>query len=434
MCCLSAADVAGHRMRFHRHYRNCASSGLDHAADFLGEWRDVLTPDEARGKAKKLLGAVEDGADPIKARRDARAVRTFKELSEEFMRSHVATKRKTRTGEEYQRLLTAHIIPAIGSRQITDIRRVDVARLHADLFDRPRTANHCLAIVSSIWNWAARRDEVAFDANPAKGIERNPEKGKERYLNADELARLGDTLRLAETKGLPWKVDPTKPTAKHIPKGPKVRLIDPHAIAAIRLLILTGARLSEILTAKWDYVNWERGALDLTDSKSGKKTIYLSAAALAVLKDVPRVAGNPFIIPGEHRPRKGEQKKCYAAPRSDLKRPWEVIARVSGFVELVPDTDENGNPVLAKGEPKMVKRSTVRLHDLRHSFASMGVGASLGLPIIGKLLGHSQPSTTARYSHLDADPMRRAADIIGNKIAAAMSGKTADVIPMKASK
>jgi integrase len=393
----------------------------------------ALTPDEARSSAKKLLGAVETGSDPIKARRDARAVRTFKQLSEEFMQLHVAAKRKGRTGEEYGRMLKLHILPVIGSRQLSDIRRSDVARMHAGLADRPRAANHCLALISSVWNWAARRDEVAFEANPARGIDRNPEKGRERFLSTEELLRLGDALRRGEVEGLPWQVDVTKPTAKHIPKGPKLRRIDPHAIAAVRLLILTGARLREILNAKWEYLNWERGALDLPDSKSGKKSIYLSAAALAVLKDIPRVDGNPYVIPGEKRPRKGEeQKKRTPSPRADLKRPWEAIARAAGFVEMVPETTSNGKPVLdKKGEPKMVERFTVRLHDLRHSFASVGAGAALGLHTIGKLLGHSQPATTARYSHLDADPLRRAADIIGNQIAAAMSGKTADVIPMK---
>src|SRR6185312_6044110 len=259
----------------------------------------AITPDEARGKAKKLLGAVEDGADPIKARRDARAVRTFKELGEEFLRLHVTAKRKPATKDHYERMLASHIYPAIGSRRLHDIRRVDVARIHAGLSDRPATANRCMAVISSVWNWGARRDEVEATANPAVGVERNPEEGKERFLSSDELASLGDALRRAETVGLPWNIDETKPTAKHIPKGPKLRVIDAHAIAAVRLLILTGARLREILHAKWDYVNWERGALDLPDSKTGKKTVYLSAAALAVLQDIPRVHGNPYIIPGE---------------------------------------------------------------------------------------------------------------------------------------
>jgi integrase len=126
----------------------------------------------------------------------------------------------------------------------------------------------------------------------------------------------------------------------------------------------------------------------LPDSKTGRKPIYLSAAAAAILSDLPRIDGNPYVIPGEKT----------GLPRADLKRPWDAICEAAGL-------------------------DGVRLHDLRHSFASVGAGASLRLPIIGNLLGHSQPSTTQRYAHLDADPMRRAAETIGSTIAAGMAGK-----------
>jgi hypothetical protein len=114
-----------------------------------------------------------------------------------------------------------------------------------------------------------------------------------------------------------------------------------------------------------------------------------------------------------------------------LKNPWWAVLNAAGFVEQVPVIDDKGQPVLnSKGKPVMEPRATVRLHDLRHSFATVGAGASLGLPIIGKLLGHSQPATTSRYAHLDADPLRRAVDIIGGQIAAAMEGKRADVVQL----
>jgi integrase len=398
----------------------------------LGDFGENFPPQKARSKAKEVSGAIEGGADPIQARRDERSTRTFKDLADEFLRLHVGPRRKTATGDQYGRLLRDYVLPVLGSRRLDDVRRVDVARLHADLSDRPHTANRCLAVISSVWNWGAGRDEVKFEANPAKGIERNPEQGKERFLSSDELATLGDTLRRAEAEGLPWNVDHSKPGAKHIPKTQKLTRVDHHAAAAIRLLILTGARLREILNAKWEYVNWECGILSLPDAKTGAKTIYLSVAALAVLKGIPRVAGSPYIIPGEKRARKRGEPKPPPSPRADLKRSWEAVARAAGFYEKVPATDAGGKPILGKGGvPVMVERSTVRLHDLRHSFASMGAGASLGLPIIGKLLGHSQPATTARCSHLDADPMRRAADIIGNQIAAAMTGKSADVVQIE---
>jgi integrase len=357
-----------------------------------------LTPDEARSEAKKLLGAVETGTDPIEKRRSARDVRTFREVANEFMQKHVAFKRKDRTGYEYGLLLNVHILPALGSRRIVDIRRRDVARLHSSLSDRPFTANRCLALISSIWTWASRRDEVQFGNNPAKGIERNPEHGRERYLTADEFARLGDVLRIAETIGLPWSVDETKSKAKNAPKPERRRTIaDPFAVAAVRLLILTGARLREILHARWENVDFKRGIIHLADSKTGRKPIYLSSAALSVLSDLPRIEGNPHVIPG------GKD----GAARVDLKRPWTAIV-------------------------KAAKLEGIRLHDLRHSFASIGAGASMGLPIIGRLLGHRQPQTTARYAHLQADPLRRAADTIGATISAAMeSGRTAKVASLK---
>jgi integrase len=315
------------------------------------------------------------------------------------MRLHVAPKRKSRTYEEYERLLKVHILPAIGARRLLDITRADIAKLHAKLSDRPFAANRCVALISSIWNWAARREEVAFVKNPAKGLERNPERGRERYLTSEELARLGDALCKAETEGLPWGIDPSKPKAKHAPKPERRRrTLDGYAIAAIRLLILTGARLREILHAKWEHVDFERGILHLPDSKTGAKPIYLSAAAQSVLAGLARLHGNPHIIPGERD----------GAPRADLKKPWTAVTKAAGLEGL-------------------------RLHDLRHSFASFGAGASLGLPIIGKLLGHAHPATTHRYAHLDTDPIRRAVETIGDKIFTAMQGKSADIVPIKRS-
>ncbi len=373
-----------------------------------------LTPKEARKAAKKVLGAVEEGKDPLGERKAARGVRTFRDVADEYMQLHVQPKRKTRTAAEYERLLRLHILPVIGSKRVLDVRRADVARMHAKMTESPGAANRCLALISSIWNWAARRDEVTFGGNPAKGIERNPEKSRERFLSSEEIGCLGDAIRLAETKGISWTVEEGRTTAKHVPKRNRRTIIDPHAAAAIRLLILTGARLREILTARWDYIDWERGLLNLPNSKTGRKTIYLSAPALVVLESLTRVAGNPFIIPG-HGPRKrnpvDEQAKPVErnTPRADLKKPWATVSREAGL-------------------------GGVRLHDLRHSFASVGAGASLGLPILGKLLGHTQAATTARYSHLDADPMRRAAEIIGGQIAASLERRTGRVIAMNPGK
>ena len=360
-----------------------------------------LTPDEARSEAKKLLGVVEAGSDPIAERRRERGVRTFSAVAEEFMQCHVAAKRKSRTEQSYREVLEKHVYPAIKTRRLVDVHRSDMAALHSSMKSTPSAANRVLAVVSSIWNWAARRDEVGAGSNPCKGIERYPEQGRERFLTSDELARLGAALAEGETIGLPWTVDARKPGAKHAPKESNRRTLqDPYAVAAIRLLILTGARLREILHARWEHVDIERGVIFLADSKTGRKPVYLSAAALEVLSSLPRIEGNPYIIPGEKA----------GQPKADLKKPWAAVT-------------------------KAAELEGVRLHDLRHSFASFGAGASLGLPIIGKLLGHAHAATTQRYAHLDADPIRRAADAIGATIAAAMDrGKpTGEVIPLRGS-
>ncbi|MCW2335101.1 integrase [Rhodoblastus acidophilus] len=274
---------------------------------------------------------------------------------------------------------------------MVDLTRSEVARLHSKVSaSSPYAANRALALLSAIWNWAAKRDEVEFGDNPAKGIERNAERKRERFLNSEELSRLGDALREAEEVGVPWEIDAKKKGAKHTPKENQRTKIDPHAAGAIRLLILTGARLREILGARWEHVDFERGIIHLPDSKTGAKPIYLSAAALDALNKLPRIEGNPHVIPGEKE----------GASRVDLKKPWAAVTRAAGLDGL-------------------------RVHDLRHSFASFGAGASLGLPIIGKLLGHSQAATTHRYAHLDADPMHRAVETIGSTITAAMNRSAA---------
>jgi integrase len=364
-----------------------------------------LTPDEARERAKEVLGDVARDKDPIAERRARQNVRSFKEVAEDFLRLHVAQKKKARTHEEYGRLLRLHLYPALGGKPITSITKADISRLHAGLSDRPSAGNRCLALFDTIWNWSVAKCEIE-GLTPTKGLERNPEKSRERYLTPEELRRLGKVLRDAETVGIPWVVDDQGPNAKHLPKQGRTTIVDPHAVAAIRLLMLTGARLREILHARWDYLDWQRGMMFLPDSKTGRKTLYLSDVALGILEDLPRVEGNPYIIPGAVDGR----------PRADLKRPWAAILRASGLIKPRP---KDASSKRGKKSPDL-DQPGLRIHDLRHTFASLGVGGSLGLPVVGKLLGHTQARTTQRYAHLDADPMHKAANLIGSKIAAAI--------------
>jgi integrase len=358
-----------------------------------------LTPEQARKVAADTLAAVRLGGDPAADRAERRKALTIGELLDLFDEQYVGPMVKPGTAVSH-RIAIAELRSAHGGMKAEALSRSHVATLHARMADRPYAANRAVAVWGKAFTWAATRGLIPEGVNPTKGLQKYREQGRERFLISEELGRLGAVLAEGETVGLPYEVDETKPKAKHAAKAENRRVkLDPFAVAAIRLLILTGARLREILHAQWCQVDFERGVIFLADSKTGKKPVYLSAAALAVLSALPRIEGNPHVIAGAKDGR----------PRADLKKPWASVCRAAGL-------------------------DGVRLHDLRHSFASIGAGASMGLPIIGKLLGHSQPQTTARYAHLDADPLRRAVDTIGATIAAAMDGnRGGEVVPLRKS-
>jgi integrase len=348
----------------------------------------TITPDEARKLAKVKLGSVAHGLDPAAVKAAERGALTLKELTDLFLSEHVEAKRKPATASHYRDILQRIVLPELGTRQGEKITTADLARLHVRMKRRPYQANRMLAVVGSLYAFASKRKLVPGGFNPVRGIDKYPEKGRERFLSGQELARLGGAIREAETVGIPWQVDTTKPTAKHIPKEKNGRtVIGKHAAAAIRLLIFTGARLREILHLRWEDVDLERGLLSLPDSKTGKKAIVLNAPAMTVLASLPHVGA--YVIAGQDA---GTQKE---KPRSDLNKPWRSVAKRAGLAGL-------------------------RIHDLRHTHASFGAGAGLGLPIIGKLLGHARPATTQRYAHLDSDPLRRASEQIGVRLATAL--------------
>ena len=352
-----------------------------------------LTPDQARRKAEELRAEVKLGGDPQAEKAQKRLALTFGELAELFLADHMDAKRKEATAKGYRELFDRFLTPRLGTIKAADVTRTEVARVHLSLKDTPYQANRMLAAVSSMYSFADKHGHVPEDMNPARRIERFREEGRERYLSSAELERLGATIREAETDGLPWDIDQTKQT-KHVAKSKNATVMDPFAAAALRLLIFTGARLREILGLKWDHVDFERGLLLLPDSKTGKKPIILNAPALDILARLPRVG--IYVIAGASAATDNEK------PRSDLKRPWDAVKRHAGL-------------------------SGVRIHDLRHNFAAFGAGGGMSLPMIGKLLGHSQPATTARYAHVADDPIRVATNKIGAGLAAAMGEKTATV-------
>ncbi len=364
----------------------------------LGRVSD-FTPEAARRLADKYRSSVKTGIDPQGYKTEQRQAPTVEELTEVFLADHVGSKRKASTKANYEDILRRLVLPKMGKLKAKDVSRADVARMHLANGDTPYQANRILAVMGSMYGFGSKHGLVPEGINPARGIERYKEKGRERYLSLEELERLGAALRLAETTGIPWKIDSARKT-KHVPKERRATIIGEHAAAALRLLIFTGARLREILHLKWEQVDFDRGLLILPDSKTGQKVIVLNAPAMAILNDLSRIG--IYVIAGDSVGTDEEK------PRSDLKRPWAMVTRQAGLEGL-------------------------RIHDLRHNFAAFGAGGGMGLPVIGKLLGHSQPQTTARYAHLDNDPLKRASNAIGATIAAAMGEEASEtsVVPFR---
>lgn len=261
--------------------------------------------------------------------------------------------------ERFDRELERFILPALGQLKVTGITRADVAKFHHDLRHIPYQANRCLEVVAKMFSlaemWGLRPDGT----NPRKHIRKYPEEKRERFLSAAELRRIGEVLREMEAEGIEL----------------------PSAILAARLLILTGCRLNEIMTLQWAHVDLADRVLRLPDSKSGAKVVYMGQPAVDLLRDAQRIDGNPWVIAGTlpgKRP-------------SDLQPFWQRVRARAGVKD-------------------------VRIHDLRHTFASTAVASGQGLPMIGKLLGHTQVQTTARYAHLAAEPERMAADAVAQNL------------------
>jgi integrase len=323
----------------------------------------VLTCDQARTRAITIIAAVKNGEDPAADRAAKRNAATVNDLADRFDKEHIAVRLKASTAKEYRGNLRRFILPALGRLAVPEITRADVAKFHHDLRHIPYQANRCLEVVSKMFvlaeMWGLRPD----GSNPRKHIRKYPEEKRERFLSAAELRRIGEVLREMESE----------------------RIELPSAILAARLLILTGCRLGEIMTLKWDYVDFDERALRLPDSKTGKKIVHLGGPAVEYLHDAQRIDGNPWVITGT----------LTGKPLSDLQPFWQRVRARAGLKD-------------------------VRIHDLRHTFASTAIASGQGLPMIGKLLGHTQVQTTARYAHLAAEPVKMAADAVAQNLQQAL--------------
>jgi integrase len=328
----------------------------------IGRHGSPWTVDEARTEAVRLLAEVVRGNDPADLKRGDRGDITFAAFAERYLREHADLHKKVRSAALDRQLLRTHILPAIGTRRLGQVTRSEVARMHRSLAETPVAANHALNLTSAMLTLAERWGLRQEGSNPCRNIEKFKERSRQRFLSEVEIARLGEALGEAEEAGSP-----------------------PAAIAAIRLLILTGARKTEVLTLEWRWVNFERSLIELPDSKTGAKAIYLNAPAIGLLADLPRIAGNPFVLPGDRT----------GAHIVNIEKTWRRVRNAA-------------------------RLDDVRIHDLRHSFAAVGASAGFSLPLIGALLGHTEVATTARYAHLASGPVQRANEAIGERIAAAL--------------
>jgi integrase len=375
------------------------------------------TADKARKEAQRLVGLIRDGKDPAADRAADKAAPDLAVFAARYLREYAEPMKKPRTRAEDARLLKLHILPKLGEQKVREIDKADVARLHTGMRSTPVAANRAVALVSAILGWAEKVGERPDNSNPCRHVDRYPEKGRERLLTAPELARLGDALgrvaeawtdaskagwrdelaRQAEAAGMAESERPAWIAAR-MPRRDTAE--DPRAIAAFRLLAFTGARLSEVLTLQWAWIDTEQGVARLPDSKTGRKSLYLPPGALAVLASLPRFASSPYVLPGD-RP---------GAAFIGIQKPWQRVRALAGLLD-------------------------VRIHDLRHAFASTAVAAGDSLFIVGKLLGHRQASTTERYAHLAQDPARAAADRAGERLRAMMQAPAggADVVPLRPS-
>ena len=326
---------------------------------------DVLHADQARQRAALIIARIKAGEEPVPLPLAARGNGgpTVADLAVRYLEEHVEVRLKPNTQRQVRGVLRRHILPALGKMPLVAIERAQAVDLQQKLCDRPVTANTAVKVLSHMYRLGEGWGMVPEGCNPCRSIEKYPERRRERFLTDTEFDRLGRVLDEAVDSGS----------------------ASPIAVAAIRLMMLTGCRKNEILTLRWTDVDLEAGELHLGDAKAGPRTVHLPPTAVRLLKTLPRREGCPWVFPGEDREGRFSG--------GGLDYVWQAV-RTHAELE------------------------DVRLHDLRHSFASRALALGETLPVIGKLLGHNDIETTARYAHLARDSIHEAAERIAGSVAA----------------
>ena len=366
------ADVKGFGIRRQRHavvyvlkYRD--GTGRQRFLT-IGRHGSPWTPETARTKARQHLGTVADRHSNPHALAGPSSSPTLEEFSKAYLERYALLHKKTRSVAEDRRNLELHILPVLGAKTLAEISAADVAQFHTLRGECPSNANRCLALLSHIFSIGAKWGAIPSGLNPCRGIRRFREHVRERFLSAQEVSSLGKALADADSAS---------------ENGSE----DWRAVNILRLLVYTGARLSEILALQWGWIHWEAGFARLPDSKTGAKTVPLPQPALHVLKQVSEEHGrsSKFVFPG----------KRAGTYFTGIQKPWQRIRLKAGL----PD---------------------VRIHDLRHCFASTAVAHGESLYLVGAVLGHRTTSTTQRYAHLAIQPILDSANRTSGRLAALM--------------
>ncbi|MYM55193.1 site-specific integrase [Thalassovita mangrovi] len=327
----------------------------------------VLTADEARGEARQLLAAVARGEDPSAQRQAKRHAPTIAGLCDRFLEEYVDQHCKPTTARDYRSIIRRFIRPKLGPLAIADVTRADVVAFHHGLRETPYQANRAASMLSKLFNLAEDWGLRQAGSNPARRIKKFREEEKKRYLSDEEQIRLGEVL------------------AESLEEGTE----SVYVVSAILLLIYTGCRLNEILTLRWDYVTTHH--LELPDSKTGRRRIPLPREAYDILTELPRAPKNPYVILGE----------VEGAPLVNLQKPWRRIRAKAGIDD-------------------------VRIHDLRHTYASVAMKDGIDPFTLKEIMGHKNLTTTLRYAHLADDAVQRAAGSVAARLARAVRKDTRD--------